>query len=234
MKALIFCAMAVPAVAMAGDADVAFLTEDYAPYSWMENGEAVGHGIDLIHEVANRAALTSSVEITKWTRAIVLAEKNENTCVFSTARTEEREPKFQWAGPMYVESTYLVQRAGENTDVTTLDVALTKAIGTQVGDFTVELLNGLGAAKVDTAPDLDKTLKKLRAGRLDYVILGEDGAKSITAQNADLEMALEVSRDEFFIACSKSTPAETVAKIDAAMASMMEDGTQAQMVAKYK
>ncbi|MBO9408751.1 transporter substrate-binding domain-containing protein [Shimia sp. R9_1] len=234
MKALIFCAMAVPAVAMAGDADVAFLTEDYAPYSWMENGEAVGHGIDLIHEVANRAALTSSVEITKWTRAIVLAEKNENTCVFSTARTEEREPKFQWAGPMYVESTYLVQRAGENTDVTTLDVALTKAIGTQVGDFTVELLQGLGAAKVDTAPDLEKTLKKLRAGRLDYVILGEDGAKSITAQNADLEMALEVSRDEFFIACSKSTPAETVAKIDAAMASMMEDGTQAQMVAKYK
>ncbi|MBO9401915.1 transporter substrate-binding domain-containing protein [Shimia sp. R9_3] len=234
MKALIFCAMAVPAVAMAGDADVAFLTEDYAPYSWMENGEAVGHGIDLIHEVANRAALSSSVEITKWTRAIVLAEKNENTCVFSTARTEEREPKFQWAGPMYVESTYLVQRAGENADVTTLDVALTKAIGTQVGDFTVELLNGLGAAKVDTAPDLEKTLKKLRAGRLDYVILGEDGAKSITAQNDDLEMALEVSRDEFFIACSKSTPAETVAKIDAAMASMMEDGTQAQMVAKYK
>ncbi|MBO9397295.1 transporter substrate-binding domain-containing protein [Shimia sp. R9_2] len=234
MKALIFCAMAVPAVALAGDADVAFLTEDYAPYSWMENGEAVGHGIDLIHEVANRAALSSSVEITKWTRAIVLAEKNENTCVFSTARTEEREPKFQWAGPMYVESTYLVQRAGENADVTTLDVALTKAIGTQVGDFTVELLNGLGAAKVDTAPDLEKTLKKLRAGRLDYVILGEDGAKSITAQNADLEMALEVSRDEFFIACSKSTPAETVAKIDAAMASMMADGTQAQMVAKYK
>lgn len=234
MKALIFCAMAVPAAAMAGDAEVAFLTEDYAPYSWMEDGQAVGHGIDLIREVAARAALTSSVEITKWTRAIALAEKDENTCVFSAARTEEREPKFQWAGPMYVESTYLVQLAGANADVTTLDVALTKAIGTQVGDFTIDLLNDLGAAQVDTAPDLSKTLKKLRAGRLDYIILGEDGARTIAKQNADLELALEVSKDEFFIACSKSTPAETVAKIDAAMDSMMEDGTQAQMVAKYK
>ncbi|MDA5555443.1 substrate-binding periplasmic protein [Shimia sp. MMG029] len=234
MKALIFCAMALPAVAVAGDAEVSFLTEDYAPYSWIENGEAVGHGIDLIHEVAARAALSHSVEITKWSRAIALAEKDENTCVFSTARTEEREPKFQWAGPMYVESTYLVQRAGENAEVATLEAALTKTIGTQTGDFTIQLLQELGAAKVDTAPDLEKTLRKLRAGRLDYLILGEEGATAIAAQNDDLEVALEVSRDEFFIACSKSTPAETVAKIDAAMDAMMDDGTQAQMVAKYK
>ena len=44
MKAFVFAALALPAVAMADGASVSFLTEDYAPYSWMEDGQAKGHG----------------------------------------------------------------------------------------------------------------------------------------------------------------------------------------------
>ncbi|WP_299424707.1 transporter substrate-binding domain-containing protein [uncultured Shimia sp.] len=233
MKAFVFAALALPTVTMADGASVSFLTEDYAPYSWTEDGQAKGHAIDLINEVAERAALSHSVEITKWTRAIALAEKDANTCVFSTARTAEREAKFQWAGPMYVEGMYLIQNAGTNGEVTSLEQALTKSIGTQVGDFTVDLLKELGAAKVDAAPDLDKTMKKLAAGRLDYVILGQESANALTAADAGLEIALEVSRDEYFIACSHDTPATVVAEIDAAMDSLMADGTQAEIVSRY-
>ncbi len=234
MKALVFCALAMPAAAMAEGANMSFLTEEYAPYSWMEADKPVGHGIDLINEVAARAGLNHTVEITKWSRAIALAEKDASTCVFSTARTEEREPKFQWAGPMYVEGTFLVQKTGTNGDVANLEQALTKTIGTQTGDFTVDLLADLGATEVDVAPDLDKTLKKLRAGRLNYVILGQESAQTIIANDGELEIAMEVSRDEYYIACSHDTPQSVVAGIDAAMDSMMADGTQADMVSKYK
>lgn len=106
-------------------------------------------------------------------------------------------------------------------------------LGTQVGDFTVDLLQELGAANVDAAPDLDKTMKKLAAGRLDYVVLGQESATALTAENAGLEIAMEVSRDEYFIACSHDTPAEVVAEIDAAMDSLMTDGTQAEIVSRY-
>ncbi|MGR3637228.1 MAG: substrate-binding periplasmic protein [Shimia sp.] len=233
MKALAFAALLLPAAALAETPAVSFLTEDYAPYSWFEDGKAVGHGIDMINEVAKRSALPHTVEITKWTRAIALAEKDANTCVFSTARTEAREPKFQWAGPMYAESTFLIQKIGNNADVSTLEQALTKTIGTQIGDFTVDLLKDLQASNVDAAPDQPKTMMKLDAGRVDYVILGQESAKAMTADNADLEIAMEVSRDEYYIACSHSTPADVVAKIDAAMNELMADGTQAEIVAKY-
>jgi polar amino acid transport system substrate-binding protein len=233
MKAFVCAALMLPTVAMADGASVSFLTEDYAPYSWMENDQPKGHAIDLINEVASRAALSHSVEITKWTRAIALAEKDARTCVFSTARTAEREAKFQWAGPMYVEGMYLIQNAGINGEVASLEQALTKAIGTQVGDFTVDLLEDLGAAKVDAAPDLDKTMKKLAAGRLDYVILGQESANALTAEDSGLEIAMEVSRDKYYIACSHDTPAAVVAEIDAAMDSLMADGTQAEIVSRY-
>ncbi|SMP23689.1 substrate-binding periplasmic protein [Shimia sagamensis] len=233
MKTFVCAALMLPTVVTADGASVSFLTEDYAPYSWMADGQAKGHAIDLINEVAERAALSHTVEITKWTRAIALAEKDASTCVFSTARTAEREDKFQWAGPMYVEGMYLIQNAGTNGEVTSLEQALTKSIGTQVGDFTVDLLEELGAAKVDAAPDLDKTMKKLAAGRLDYVILGQESANALTAADAGLEIAMEVSRDEYFIACSHDTPAAVVAEIDAAMDSLMTDGTQAEIVSRY-
>ncbi|MCP4826928.1 MAG: amino acid ABC transporter substrate-binding protein [Shimia sp.] len=231
-KTVLLCTLLMPMAAAAQDTALSLFTESYEPYSFMEGDKLTGHAVDLVAETLSRADVTASMELISWTRAITLAEKQPNTCVFTTGRTEDRENNFQWVGPMYSSSEYLVQRAGTNADVTSLEQALTKTIGTQTGDYTIEQLEKLGATDIDLAADQEMTLKKLAAGRLDYAVVLDDTAAAATA-DGQLEIAMEAFRTEFFLACSKTTDAGLVSKLSAAMATVVQDGTRDKFVAAY-
>ncbi|KPA22747.1 Cystine-binding periplasmic protein precursor [Shimia sp. SK013] len=233
MKTLTICALALTTATVAQAADVKLFTEDYAPYNFVDNGELTGHGVDIIKEALSRSGVTADMEVTKWSRAISKAEKDADTCVFTTARTPEREERFNWAGPMYSEAIYLIQQTGSNADIASVDAALTKKIGTQTGDFAVALMDRMGATDIDLAPDAEMTLKKLRAGRVDYMVALESAAQ-VAIDGGGIEIAMEVSRNEFFMACSKTTNSDVIAKMDAAIDSILADGTQAEFIAKYE
>lgn len=232
MKTLALCAMALSTATVAQAADVKFFTEDYAPYNYVENGELTGHGVDIINEALTRSGVSADMEVTKWSRAITLAEQDANTCVFTTARTPEREDRFNWAGPMYSEAIYLIQKPGANGDVASVEQALTKKVGTQTGDFAVALLDRLGASDIDLAPDAEMTLKKLGAGRVDYMVALESAA-AVAIEDGSFEIAMEISRNEFFLACSKTTDESVIARMDDAIDSILADGTQEALLAKY-
>lgn len=232
MKKIALCALAFTAATGAQAADVKMFTEDYEPYNFVKDGELTGHGFDIVTEALRRAGLTADIEVTKWSRAVSLAEKDADTCVFTTARTPEREERFVWAGPMYSEAIFLIQKPGANAEVADVEAALTKKIGTQTGDFAVALLDRLGASDIDLAPDASKTLKKLDVGRLDYMVALESAA-AVAIDQYGFEIAMELSRNEFFLACSKTTDPVVVAKIDMAIDSILEDGTQAKFIANY-
>ncbi|TCL00382.1 polar amino acid transport system substrate-binding protein [Shimia isoporae] len=233
MKTLAVCAALAPAAVFAQDASLDLFTESYAPYSYMEGDKLTGHAVDIVTEALSRSGVEASMELTKWTRAISLAEKKPNTCVFTTARTEEREDKFQWVGPMYTSSVFLVQQKGANADVTGLEQALTKTIGSQSGDYTVGLLEKMGATNIDLAADQVMTLKKLEAGRLDYAIVLQAAAEAATA-SGKLEIAMEAERSEFYLACSKTTDAGLVTKMNDAIGSIVADGSRDKFVAAYE
>lgn len=44
---------------------------------------------------------------------------------------------------------------------------------------------------------------------------------------------MEISRNEFFLACSKTTDESVIARMDDAIDSILADGTQEALVAKY-
>lgn len=232
MKPLLICALLAPVAAAAQDAPLSFYTETYTPYSYMEGDTLTGHAVDFVTEGLSRAELTASMELTKWTRAISLAEKQDNSCVFTTARTEEREPKFQWVGPMYTNAEYLIQRPGTNAEVTSLEGALTKTIGTQTGDYTEAMLRKMGATDLDLAADQNMTLKKLEAGRIDYVIIWGGAAKAAAA-SGKFEIAFEASRTDFYLACGLGTDPKVVEALNESFASIVADGTRDKLMAAY-
>ncbi len=232
MKKLVICAMALAAATAAQAADLKMYTEDYAPFDFLKDGTLTGHGFDIVTEALSRADMAADIEVTKWSRAVSLAEKDADTCIFTTARTQEREDRFLWAGPMYSEAIYLIQKPGTNAEVADVEGALVKKIGTQTGDFAVALLDRLGAEDIDLAPDAGKTLKKLSAGRVDYMVAIAPAAAE-AKEHYGFEIAMEISRNELFLACSKTTDPVKVAKIDMAIDSIVEDGTQAALIEKY-
>ena len=80
-----------------------FLTEEYPPLNTGANGTIEGIGPDMLRAAAGQLNLTlraDQLRLTTWTDAYRTALERNDTVVFSTARTADREDLFQWAGPI--------------------------------------------------------------------------------------------------------------------------------------
>ncbi|MBU3033581.1 substrate-binding periplasmic protein [Tritonibacter mobilis] len=215
-------------------ADVMLLTEDYAPMNFERDGEIVGLGADQVFEMMNRAGITYEAELTQWSRAIGQAERRPNTCVFSTTHTEERDPNFQWVEPLASDSTILVRKAGSDIAPASIDDARGYRTGTQTGDYTVGVLEEAGFEAIDLAPSQSATLKKLLQGRIDLMATSGSFLEAALADGAEIEEALVISTTTMSVACSHKTDQALVARMQEALQSMIDDGTQAEITAKYE
>ena len=221
------------ATASASGPFISFTTEDYEPFHFEENGEIVGSGTDQVREIMQRAGLDFDITIMLFSRAITLAERNANTCVFTTAHTAERGPRFHWVEPLFVDVAMLVRRPDADFASDTLDEALRRRIGTPIDDYTVTVLEELGATNIHQAPQIDNAMTMLANGRLDYVAMSSVTYQESLAAGAKVESTLVLREDVFSIACSRTVPLDTIKAMQTALDSMIEDGTQARIVASY-
>ncbi|MFP3385436.1 substrate-binding periplasmic protein [Tritonibacter sp. SIMBA_163] len=215
-------------------ADVRLFTEDYAPLNFERDGEIVGLGADQVFEIMDRAGITYEAELTQWSRAIGQAERRPNTCVFSTTHTPERDPKFKWVEPLASDSTILVRKAGSDIAPATIEEARSYRTGTQTGDYTVGVLEGAGFDAIDLAPTQSATLKKLLQGRIDLMATSGSFLESALADGVEIEEALVLSTTMMSLACSQKTDQALVDRMQTALQSMIDDGTQTEIAARYK
>ncbi|NKW78649.1 transporter substrate-binding domain-containing protein [Rhodobacteraceae bacterium R_SAG7] len=215
-------------------ADVTLLTEDYAPLNFERDGQIVGLGADQVFEIMSRAGIAYEAELTQWSRAIGQAERRPNTCVFSTTHTEERDPKFQWVEPLASDSTILVRKAGSDIAPATIEDARSYRTGTQTGDYTVGVLEEAGFESIDLAPTQSATVKKLLQGRIDLMITSRSFLEAALADGIEIEEALVVSTTTMSLACSLKTDEALIARMQDALQSMIDDGTQAEIIARYE
>ena len=93
----------VAAVVWAGAAAAAslsFLTEENPPFNYAENGKIVGSATEIVQQMSARSGHPATIEMLPWDTAYVRAQAERNTCVFATARLENRERLFLWVGPL--------------------------------------------------------------------------------------------------------------------------------------
>lgn len=221
------------AVSPANASELTLFTEEYAPLNFEQDGQIVGMGTDQVVEMMSRAGVAYKMELTRWSRAINLAEKNADTCVFSTTHTEERDPNFQWVEPLNVDRTVLARAKGSGIEVTDVAAAAQLRTGTQTGDYTVGVLEENGFGNIDLSPTPDVTLKKLKMGRIDLIITSESFLEVAIAEGHELEQVLVLSETVLSLACSKATDPAVVASLQSALQSIIDDGTQAEIQAKY-
>jgi len=230
--AIFACAAALTAPAAA--ADINLTTEDYKPYNFMEGDQIVGLGADQVFEIMDRAGIAYEVEMAQWSRAIGLAESRANYCVFTTAHTEERDAKFRWVEPINSATTILITKAGSGVSPANLEEAKAFSVGTQSQDYTESILEAEGFGKIDAAANMETTVKKLMAGRVDMMATSEAYFESLKADGLDVEQVLVLAESTDAIACHLDTDPALLEKMQSALNSMIEDGTQAKILAKYE
>lgn len=209
-------------------------TEEYAPFNFKQGDKIAGLGAEQVREIMRRSGIEFEMTLMAWSRAIGLAREMPMTCVFTTAHTMERDQSFKWVEPLLVERTLLVRAAGSGVAADSLEEAKEFRTGTQTGDYTVELLRNAGFHQIDLARDLDLTLKKLLNGRVDLMAVSESYVHRKQNEGVPIEEVAVLHEQVFSIACSLATPDSIVERMQKALTSIIEDGTQTEIIGRYK
>jgi polar amino acid transport system substrate-binding protein len=80
-----------------------YITEQFPPFNFQEEGILKGISVDLLDRMLNRMNLDlnrSSIRLLAWGEGYQIALKKNNTVLFSTTRLPERESSFKWVGPI--------------------------------------------------------------------------------------------------------------------------------------
>ena len=211
-------------------------TEDAPPTNFMESdGKTItGSATEQIRELFKRANIKYTIDMYPWQRAIDMAEKEKNTCVYSTTRTPERESKFLWVGPVAPNDWILFTMADSKIILKTLDDARKYRVGGYRGDAETEYLEAQ-KFKMDNATNNDQALKKLMDGKIDIWATGIlDGPWAAKKLNAKIKPALNFKKTELYLACNKGVATDVIDKLNNTLKTMAKDGTTAKINKKYQ
>ena len=101
-------------------APLLFLTEHSPPGQYLDaQGHVTGVTAELIRHLQQQLQEQGEFRLLPWGRALNMARTGENTALFETVRTPERENWFKWVGPLlhyHINLYGLRQRLGVNAD----------------------------------------------------------------------------------------------------------------------
>lgn len=83
--------------------DPVFITEQFPPFSYQEDGKLQGISVDLLEKMLEHMNTTlnrSEIKLLSWDQGYQMALQDNNTVIFSTGRIPEREALFKWVGPI--------------------------------------------------------------------------------------------------------------------------------------
>jgi ABC-type amino acid transport substrate-binding protein len=152
--------------------EITFYCDDYPPYNYKGENHAAGIAVEVLkamfHEMQEDFR-ASDVKIVPWTRGYYITLRDPNTCLFSMTRTEEREEKFSWVGPIIDTKVVLIARKDKNIKIDRIeDLSGYKiaAIKNDIGELTL-LEKGIKSSNIDLASNNKSNIFKLKKGRVD-------------------------------------------------------------------
>jgi polar amino acid transport system substrate-binding protein len=217
------------------------LTEENPPFNFTEKGKLVGSGAEVVAEMIRRANLSATTEILPWDTAYVRAQAAKETCLFSTARLDNRERLFIWVGPIATNVWAIYGRSDFAAPVKSLADLKRFRIGGVVSDAKAEYLRENLLTNVRALPEDRMNPPRLllpddHPDHIDLWIAGLYGAREIAkASNVtNLKLVLVVREVPLYLACSPRTRPETIQALNAALESVRADGTLQRITGAYE
>lgn len=221
------------------------LAEDWPPYNYLEDGELVGLSADLVREVLAGAGISTEIRVQPWKRAYETASSRPNTLLFSTSRTEEREDRFLWIGPLWNRELYLYKlRDRDDIRVESFEDLRRWSVGVVRGGSVEELLRSGGLREGEhfwPVAEERQNLRKLFQGRIDLAPCGADPELewNITLAEhgyraGDLEKAfLLTDEGGYYVAAHPDTSADLVVRLQQVLDRLLADGARERIRSRY-
>ncbi len=216
------------------DVALQLFTEELPPLNYRENGHVTGLSVELVREIQRRLGNASPLQVVPWARGYHALQEQANVALFSTARSAEREAQFQWVGPLANLDFVFYKRTGSPLVLDDLeDARRLGAIATYRDDVREQFLVEHGFTNLDSSTKLVSGARKLLEGRVDAWLDSNLSAPRIVTSLGHSPQAIErllVAHSEpLYIAFSRSTPRQLVARWQRTLDDMARDGTFARM-----
>jgi len=215
------------------------LTEEYPPITYMgTDGKVTGIVTDVVTEIMKRLNVNYEIKLLKWDDAYAEALNNPNVVLFSTERTSQREDLFNWVGPVGNNKTYFYANKDSDLQINSLDNAKQVArIATCSSWFTEQYLKDQGFTNLESFSDPKDDVKKLVNKEVDLSVFTDmtigNLVKDAGYVNSDIKPLYQLLETQFYIAISKGTKADIIAKWQNTFDELKEDGTLAAIYKKY-
>nr|WP_210341673.1 transporter substrate-binding domain-containing protein [Rhizobium setariae] len=228
--------------------------EPYMPFTQINTaGEWEGLEADLSRAVCTKMQIKCEIKQMAWDGLIPSLKENKVDFIIGAfSITDDRRKVVDFSIPYYTEGTSFVGAKADETKIDVVDApdgsgkiinpetVAGKIIGVQTSSvqsaYVAKYLSGAEAKSYDTA---DNSVADLVAGRVDYVLIPDIYIKAFlkTPEGADFEVKLEAPKSavlgEGVAYAVRKGDAETLGKLNTALAELDKDGTLKKLVDQW-
>ncbi|AKA27171.1 substrate-binding periplasmic protein [Pseudomonas chlororaphis] len=240
-SASVFLAAGARAAETSGPSLV-LLTENFPPYNMARNGKNFAQGenidgiaVDIVREMFKRAGINYSLTLRfPWERIYKLALEQPGYGVFVMARLQDREKLFKWVGPIGPDDWIMLAREDSKIALQSLEQARKYRVGAYKGDAIAETLAKQGLNPLVVLKDQDNA-RKLVEGHIDLWATGDPAGRYLAKQAgvSGLKTVLRFHSTQLYLALNKEVPDETVARLQAALDQLRQEGLVEEIMGRY-
>ncbi len=194
--------------------DLIYITEQYPPYNYQEDGKLQGISVDLLEMVWERMGVDlnrSVIKILPWTEAYQRTLNEPNTVYLSISRLPQREQLFKWAGPIGPIRNVLLVRSDKNISITTPEDLKKYKIGVINNTSSMLLLLDKGIKKEDLVLENESKplIEMLQNGSIDAWARGDRAGiweiNDLGLNASDYKTAYTLEQTDYYYAFNKET-----------------------------
>jgi polar amino acid transport system substrate-binding protein len=217
--------------------------DDWSPYSSAVKGEPVGFAVDLVRAAWSAAGIDVELVPLPYARCMKDVDRGLLAGCFDTLRDPILESKYRWhAQPLFRARIGIYGRVEAGNDRADLTLANLrgKRVGVTHGYDYGEAFDSDATMLRDVAPSDLSSLRKLLAGRVDYVLVFDRVADDIAKTHADLGKGFSLQgvlvEPNLYISFSRTYPhiERIILQFDQGLAKVRSSGEYARIEARWR
>lgn len=205
---------------------------EFPPYEFYEAGDVVGIDVEIAGAIAETMGKTLKVEDMAFDSIIpALSAGKADIGAAGMTVTEDRKASVDFTDT-YVKASQVIIVKADNAEIAGPDDVAGKTIGVQLGT-TGDIYASDVTDNVERYNKGFEAVQALAQGKIDAVIIDDQVAKALAADNADVKVLdTPFTEEEYAIAVKKGNT-ELVEQINQALTELKESGKLQEIVDKY-
>ncbi|MDN3649017.1 transporter substrate-binding domain-containing protein [Reinekea marina] len=212
---------------------VNLLTENYGEFNYSLTNRDYEHkaediggtATEIVKKIMADSGIPYRMKLRKWTVSYERALDRPNYGVFSTSRTEAREPLFEWIGPVARYELALFAKKGSNISISSISDLNNLRVGGYQGDAATNILEAQGIA-VSTLTNDSLNPRRLHEDLIDVWVSGVKKAYQLSEEAGypDIEKVFTVRTVDMYLAMNLNSDPIVLQKLRDSFSKLQNSG----------